>query len=277
MDTGTTEHLQGIWIAPDGSAFAVGEEGTILRFNGSSWSAMDSGTTNVLRDIWGSSSTAVAASGDETVLFYDGDSWTEILSDNSGASYRSVWTPATGEAIFVSKADIFPFVVRYDRSSEEWGPDIELDALALSFCGTSSDVTMVLENGDLVHLDNNLNLTTLYNNPNASLYLQDAWLNPNNCNEAFGVFIADIYHFDGSSWTNMNANIPNTFFFGISGSSSDDVYAVGIGGAGVGVIWHYDGVSWSQEEDIPTVSSSFRFGDRQRICGGGIRSNPCQY
>ena len=33
-DTGTTQHLRGGWIAPDGTVFAVGDGGTILRFDG---------------------------------------------------------------------------------------------------------------------------------------------------------------------------------------------------------------------------------------------------
>ena len=78
MDTGTNEHLRGVWIAPDNTAFAVGDGGTILRHDGSGWSPMVSGTTEALFDVWGSSATDVAASGN-IVLHYQGSSWEEIM------------------------------------------------------------------------------------------------------------------------------------------------------------------------------------------------------
>ena len=50
---------------PASDVFAVGDGGTILHYNGSTWSSMTSGTTNYLRGVWGSSGSDVFAVGDQ--------------------------------------------------------------------------------------------------------------------------------------------------------------------------------------------------------------------
>jgi hypothetical protein len=250
---GSTETLRGIWIAPDESIFSVGDGGRILHCEGTICSVMDSGTTNILFDVWGSSATDVVASGVDKVLLYDGESWTEIL-ESTGQIYTPVWMPSTGEVIFTGDpSGSFPMLYRYDRAAEDWGLGIAVESGIMAFGGANNDVTMVLYNGDVIHTDNNLNLTTVHDQTDP-LFLYAAWVNPDNPTEAFG---ADdegaIYRFNGSSWTDMGANIPSdTNIWGISGNSGTNVYAVGVDGAGQGVAWHYDGSSWT-EEDIPSV------------------------
>ena len=55
--------LNGVWGTSGSDIFAVGDGGTILHFDGSTWSWMPSGTTTSLGGVWGSSSTDVFASG----------------------------------------------------------------------------------------------------------------------------------------------------------------------------------------------------------------------
>ena len=62
-----------MWGSSGSDVFAVGEDGTILHYDGSGWSAMSSGTTNELYGVWGSSGSDVFAVGDGgTILHYDG-------------------------------------------------------------------------------------------------------------------------------------------------------------------------------------------------------------
>ncbi len=49
MDSGTPCHLYGAWGSSDSDVFAVGEHGAIPHYDGFSWSAMNSGTTNPFR------------------------------------------------------------------------------------------------------------------------------------------------------------------------------------------------------------------------------------
>ena len=81
MDSGSTENLNGIWGAASDDIFAVGDNGTILHYDGSSWSSMTSGTTENLNAIHGVSGSSILAAGDNgTILHYDGSSWTSMTS-----------------------------------------------------------------------------------------------------------------------------------------------------------------------------------------------------
>src|SRR3989442_14596606 len=69
--SGTTLDFEGVWGSGGTDVFAVGQGGTILHYDGTSWSAQPSGTTeNVLR-VWGSGVTDVCAVGfGGTILHY---------------------------------------------------------------------------------------------------------------------------------------------------------------------------------------------------------------
>jgi hypothetical protein len=78
------EGLRAVWGKSTNNLFAVGHYGTILRYNGSSWSKMESGTALHLKDIWGSSENDVyAVGGDDSqgigiLLHFNGSIWSKI-------------------------------------------------------------------------------------------------------------------------------------------------------------------------------------------------------
>src|SRR5262249_28258975 len=82
--------LSDVWGTSPTDVWAVGNGGTILHYNGSSWGAVPSNSTSNLAAIWGSSPTDVWAVGyntvamQGTVLHYDGVGW------NSGGQ-PSAW------------------------------------------------------------------------------------------------------------------------------------------------------------------------------------------
>jgi hypothetical protein len=81
MESGTTENLRGVWGFDTGEAFAVGDNGTILFYDGSRWVPMESGTTSDLVGVWGGSLAQVVVTGDNgTILLYDGSSWSPMES-----------------------------------------------------------------------------------------------------------------------------------------------------------------------------------------------------
>ena len=74
---GSPQQLNAVWSAPDGTAFAVGYQGTILHRRSGVWTADASGTTARLTDVWGTSGSDVWAVGDAgTVRHYNGAQWT---------------------------------------------------------------------------------------------------------------------------------------------------------------------------------------------------------
>ncbi len=77
VDSGTTSDLNGVWMTSDGSfGVAVGDAGTIVMFDGSSWSLSNSGTTADLYDVHGLSKNDVVVSGHAIILRWDGAVWT---------------------------------------------------------------------------------------------------------------------------------------------------------------------------------------------------------
>lgn len=256
MDTNTPQTLRGAWIAPDMTLYAVGDAGTILIYNGLFWTPMQSKTTNMLFDIWGSSSDMVAACGWNTVLLYNGKNWKNITPAASNVFYTPIWVTPDGQSLWVGQPDFsglgFDWLYRYDITSRQWNSFATVVAGAImAFCGSDNDITMVLENGDIKHADNNLTITDIYSS-SSPLGLQAAWINPSDCREAFGVNSAGtIYYFNGSSWENMQGGISDSIW-GIHGTSSSNVYAVGINSQGKGVVWFYNGSKWKREK-IPSV------------------------
>ena len=82
-EIGTTFDLSDVWATSPTNVYAVGERGTILRYDGAAWS-QETGvpTFQSLSGIWGTSPTNVYAVGDYgTILHFDGTSWTH---QNSG-------------------------------------------------------------------------------------------------------------------------------------------------------------------------------------------------
>jgi hypothetical protein len=79
-----------------------------------------------------------------------------------------------------------------------------------------------------------------------------------------GTYQPLLYRYDGSSWTAMALSLPvgwsKGYLYGVWGSGSGDVYAVGYGNNGttlMPLIYHYNGSSWSgTSPTLPTGWSS---------------------
>jgi hypothetical protein len=80
-----------VWGSSPTDVWLAGEAGTLLHWNGSTWSAAASGTQSALRALGGTSAKDVWAAGlDGTLLHFDGSSWS--AQQKSGAP----WSPASG-------------------------------------------------------------------------------------------------------------------------------------------------------------------------------------
>ena len=99
-----------VFVAP-----AVGTGGEIWQYNGTSWSAMTSPTTEDLADIHVLSSTTAYAVGRDTdgsvgvgikegnVLKFDGTSWTSILITDLDERLNGVWAGSASEVYAVGR------------------------------------------------------------------------------------------------------------------------------------------------------------------------------
>ena len=90
-----------------GTAFAVGTGGEILRYNGSAWTKLTSGSSEVLMSVSGTSTSNVAAVGTfGTILRFDGTQWTRVAAGSAtGDLFGIVGSSANGGRMYLATDD----------------------------------------------------------------------------------------------------------------------------------------------------------------------------
>ena len=150
MVSGTTANLRGVWGDAPSEIYAVGNSGTIVKFNGESWSDEESGTDMDLYAIWGSSGTDVYAVGEQgTILFYDGESWTEVES-GTNVDLNGVWGSSENDVYAVGGQGT---IIHYD--GESWsgmasGTVVDLYGI---WGSSDTDIYVVGGEGTILHND----------------------------------------------------------------------------------------------------------------------------
>ena len=82
--------LTSVWGSSATDVWAVGEEGTLLHFDGTKWNTLDSGTFQDLYAVSGSGPDDVWAVGDDVIVHYDG-SQTEIVMSDMFEVLLGIW------------------------------------------------------------------------------------------------------------------------------------------------------------------------------------------
>jgi hypothetical protein len=116
--------MLGIWGSSATNIFAVGDNGRIMRYNGTTWTQVTSNTTRRLARVTGSGPNDAWAIGDSVLLHFDGTSWTTMQSDSIGDSdaLRHHHVPSQSERTSTSGGNPYAFRVGmglWARSSSE--------------------------------------------------------------------------------------------------------------------------------------------------------------
>ncbi|HEY0018315.1 MAG TPA: hypothetical protein VGC13_18565 [Longimicrobium sp.] len=107
--------LRGVWGSAANNVFAVGDSGVVLRYNGTSWTRMTTGTTAQLNRVWGSGATNVyAATETGRLLRYNGTSWSFVAGVQAPGALASVWGTSASNVYAVGAGGI---VFRYNGTS----------------------------------------------------------------------------------------------------------------------------------------------------------------
>lgn len=247
--------LNGVWGAAADDVWAVGAQGTILHFDGVTWSSVPSGTTSHLHAVWGSGPDDVWAVGGETfwtfedegtgvILHWDGRVWTSTMPGTRGL--RAVWGTAANDVWAVGYGTILHFDGVAWTSS--WsGHDYHLLGV---FPGARDDVWAVGDYPPILHFDG-VTWTPV----------EDITPGIGESGAVWGTAPDDVWtvsrvrgraHWDGSAWT-----ITGSYGFrSLSGTAPDDLWAVGPFS-----LDHWDGDEWSStpapyDSDLRGVFSS---------------------
>lgn len=265
--------LRRMWGFSDGSFYAVGEAGTVVRYAGSSWTMHETPTRADLHGIWASSPSDVYAAGfSGTVLHYDGTGWSLVPSPTSTDLY-AVWASASNDVFVAGSGGSV-----WNRSGSTWteyfvDPGKRFRAL---WGYAHNDVYVAGSNGTLYHFDGtSWTRIILGFNPQPTLEIRDLWgPAPGSLSLIFG---DRILSFEGSTWTTFRAGVQNGYglwgmslseqvaisaglsthmtngteafyptptqepLFDIWGRASNDYYAVGR----YGNVAHFDGAAWA--------------------------------
>ena len=196
--------LLAVWGSSADDVYAVGERGAIVHFDGSKWTAMESGTIERLWDVMGSSSSRIwAVGGNGEVLFKSGRSWTEKEIGTTKTLY-SVWVNRDGTVYACGAGGI---VLKNDGWS--WS---------------------ILRQGGSV-----LDHMNIWADEDGEVFTASYYTIPDD--QAFFGALLYVSHYDGISWTTTNyMESRGVSLRGIWGSGPRDVYFVGSR-----IALHYDG------------------------------------
>ncbi|HXT18217.1 MAG TPA: hypothetical protein VN706_21480 [Gemmatimonadaceae bacterium] len=250
------------------SAFAVGWNLFLARWNGSSWTvdAPPAGTPGVriLQGVWSDGpSNAWAVGGASTILRWNGTAWSvvsDVLKPITGITdnYNAVWGVGSS-VIMVGDTGIVACQSSGGVCSRQTG--LPGAGSLFSVWGTAANnVIAVGQKGRILHFDGTS--WSLVESP-TSRTLARVW--GSSASDVWAVGDSVLIHFDGTKWANVpmtgalqavqspapSTVASNTFQLGLWGSGPKDVY---VGGEN-GHIARFDGVAWS---DMTGQSSAHR-------------------
>lgn len=206
-------NLAGAWADSTGRLVAVGEKGTVARYE-RPWQEQNSGVSMTLRALWGHGPTDLFAVGDNYLLRWDGKQW-----GSTQVTVKGTASSATLTGLWGSSATDLLAVGNFTRSE---GQIYAYNGATWSEAkGGSTSMGMPL---------------------------YAVWTSGAKDSYAAGSStissVAPILYSDGSGWKNhqRSAAVTTRDLFGFAGTK---VYAVGSGGTIQS--WGYSGTSWSKE------------------------------
>ncbi len=244
-------HLAAIWGSGPANIFVVGDHGTIVHFDGVTWTKMTSGTTQMLYAVWGAAANDVFVVGDAgTIRHYDGAHWSPMANDVLEPFY-GVWGSGPADVYAVGSTGT---VAHYDGTS--WSSRvyrINNSTPALSAIWGTAANNIYVVGSVLVMGAGEAPRVTILHYDGAAWYtmatttaepLLAVWGSGSNNIVAAGNR-GVIVRFDGADWAAEDSGVAY-WLEGVWGTSASNIYAVGGYSTTGAKILHYDGSAWSQ-------------------------------
>ena len=245
----TFGRLTSVWGSSPNSVFAVGTNGRVSHFDGSTWTETFVGTGSTLQDVWGSSASDVYAVAElNRVRHFDGTRWG---GDDSELIYQyGIWGTSPNN-VYVAGGE---GVGHFDGTT--WTVDTSMGFGDLWAIWGSSDHDIFVVGGlgtaTAFHFDGVAWESMATNSECSSL--NAVWGTSASNVYALGSrgSVSKIIRYDGANWSVTWESTPGQQYQlrSIWGSSASNIYAVGNGG----LVLHYDGSEWTPV-DIGTAEN----------------------
>jgi len=244
--------------------YAVGDNGLVMHWDGREWTEYDLGESLWLGAVWPDPAGYAYITGQAGLLLRFENGEVTKLSDISPVGFAKVWS--TGPAnIAVAGVGLGYDVDIYQWDGQEWTTSSTKFSEIKALWGTAPDALYVLTKYNDVQFWDGLAWTNL-NCPNRypsrlsdfwGFGRDDLWV-VHRAPETAGS-MADILHWDGSSWTIAHSitDEPREGITSIWGTSAADLWI-----AGEKTVRHWDGAAWM-------VMSDFCQANDRRIRGDG--------
>ena len=234
----TTEDLLDVWGSEAGDIWTVGTNGSVLRYDGTAWLTLSSGTKLQLSGVAGTGRDDVWMVGGKSIaVHWNGIDFQNSLGDETD-ELLGVWSGGAGNVVATGISAGIAFLRHFDGS--QW------HGATLNQAGSLWDVW-----GN--NVDDIWAVGTARNNKGFLLRWDgEAWdyagYDGAPLRSVWGTSPSDVWcvayegaiqHFDGTAWQVYPCDFR---LFGIWGSGASDVWAIGA----EGLLVHYDGQQWSE-------------------------------
>lgn len=271
--------LRRVWGTSATNLWAVGDSGTILRYDGKVWAPIASGTTANLNYVWGVSDSDVWATGDAgTLLHWDGTKWSQLtLPSGFIQNLYGIWGNAANDVWFVhdsatatrsllrwngtqlsaptnspatnlrplygaSANEVFTggsSGYRYDGSN--WVSSGSFNSLALNYLGFSRTKIYAVTNANVYQWDGAMWKT---HTTGLSTQLRDIWGTSDT--NLWASSDQGMLFYNGVAWSPATAAASYSNF----GTGPNDIWSVGYGGT----IQHWTGAPpWTDASPGPRI------------------------
>ncbi|MDI7269793.1 MAG: hypothetical protein QME96_17525, partial [Myxococcota bacterium] len=265
------ETLSSVSVAPDGTAFAVGREGTILRYDGGRWTPVAHGMSYNLKWVHALSSTwAVAVGMSGASMFLRDGRWEYVPTGTTGMLYGV--SAVAEDDVYAGGAN--GTIVRFDGTGWTPMPSGTTRHVYRVWAAGRNDVYGVGTAGTVLHYDGT-SWTTLAVPPwLGAIEVQSVWSDASDPGTVYVVGSDGVIgRWSGGTWTLMASGTIQTIY-SLWGSAPDDIWGVGGRGNG-GTIVHFDGGAWRVVLDASRGAFGAPSIDRQgfQAVSGSSRDN----
>jgi hypothetical protein len=224
VPTGTSQVLRALWSSSDTDVWAVGDAGTVLRWNGSALSAVPSGTTASLRAVWGRGPQDVwVVANDGAILRWNGTAFAQ--AHKAAAALNGVVGTASGELWAVGASGQ---VLRFDGArwaAETSGTTTELTAVDVA---PNNEVWAVGNGTVLRRLQGTWYAVPVPEGVSAFTRLT-LWVTPEG-QVRVGTYGGSVYRYATDRWTFV-ADRGDDEVRALHGRTGDDMWMVGLNGS----------------------------------------------